>query len=258
VTLRICLIGDSHIAALQYALMENADPYQAARVFLFATRGKGLGDLEYENGAIMSRDVQVSKSLARTGGSDRIVLDDYDAFCVVGGQGRTPLVGKVCEKFSTADMAIAGSVPVSSALLDDLFRDVLQTTLAYKVVSLLRSHTEKPIFYVGNPFVSHAVLGDTEQGEFFRAAIEAKAAEKVVQHFRNGLEAAIGAHAQIIAQPPETITDVMFTQADYGKGSRRLSQAGREHPDDDFNHMNESFGRLVLDGIVERIVSSLR
>lgn len=251
----ICFIGDSHVAALRQALDDPRASAHGGRVTIYGSRGAGLFSLREEDGVLTTDIKRVKQEFNFTGGSRAIKLRKYDAFCIVGGLVKLERTDSIARSYATFGMAQAGRHLVSESLMRGMFEEVVRQTLAAHVLGLIAG-TGKPVFYIPSPRFSEDIVGH-EKGATLRATIADGLAEDYFGRFIAARNSVIGATAQIIEQPEETLAAPCFSKAAYGVGSVRLTKQRVEHENDDFNHMNQDYGVLMLNKAMETIDSAL-
>ena len=251
----VCFIGDSHVAAIRQALDDPRCAAHADRVDIFGSRGSGLFSLRAEDGALVTDEKKVRQDLNFTGGARKIKLGKYDAFCIVGGLVKLQLVDDVVENYATVGMGLTGRHLVSETLMRQMFEEAMRQTLSFHLVNLVAA-SGKPLFHVPCPLPSEDVMTH-RKGSVLRSIVEAGLAEAHLRRFSDARDAIIGSRATIIEQPDATVAAPFFTKRDYGVGSVRLAKKQVEHGDDDFNHMNQDYGVLMLNRAMEVIDAAL-
>lgn len=240
----ICFIGDSHVAALRQALDDERCAPFLERTIIFGSQGQTLRSCVLDGRKISSDEKKVRKNFRMTGGRKFIDLDTYDAYCVVGCQVEMDLFEPILLNYCPVDMGLQGRHPVSSALFDVMFQEVLKTTIAYKVVQMLAT-SGKPVYQVLNARYSDEIL-EHDAGAFLRELIDHRLEDYFMERFRRAIDTVFGPYTAIIDQPQSTLSSPLFTSRAFSSGSKRLGKGLKDHPDDDFHHMNADYGVLVL------------
>ena len=252
---RICFIGDSHVAALRQALDDPRASAHAERISIFGSRGLGLFSLRAEDGALVTDEKRVRQDLNFTGGARKIKFRKYDAFCIVGGLVKLQRVDDIVENYATFGMGLPGRHLVSEPLMGQMFEEAMRQTLSFHLLDLI-ARSGKPLFHVPCPLPSEDVVGHLK-GSVLRSIIEAGLAEEHFRRFSTARDKIIGGSATIVTQPDATVAAPFFTKCDYGVGSVRLAKKQVEHGDDDFGHMNQDYGVLMLNRAMEVIDTAL-
>jgi len=248
---RVCFVGDSHVAALRQALDDPGCEQFLDRLTIFGSQGKTLDTVELVDNHIVSDEKRVRRNFKLTGGRKFIDLDAFDAFCVVGCQMEMDLVEPLYSTFAPVEMGLKRRQPVSSALFDIMLQEIFKTTIAYKLVNML-AQSGKPVYQILNARYSDEIL-EHSKGKFFQELIDSGADGKFLERFRKAVDVVFGPTAIMIEQPPSTFSPPMFTSPTFSSGSKRLGKGLKEHPEDDFHHMNAEYGALMLSRAFELI-----
>lgn len=222
--MKICVLGNSHIAALKIGWDELAPITPAFDLRFFGSPRATLDALAVEGNELVPTDPGLAKNLEYTsGGQRRIVIGAYDAFLVHGLLFR---LGRLDARLSNA---------VSKATRGDSYR----LSLNFRIAMMIRSLTDAPIFIGHYPLT--ATTADPP-----RDSMEQSYAEVI-----NFLNSAFSDdRLTFVNQPSATIDGGWATKAEYSKGSLRLETSETRnrvaHPDTDVSHMNGKFGELYL------------
>lgn len=223
--MRICVLGNSHVASLKLGLEKMPAVRKNVSMDFFASRASALGALRLENNRLVPTNDNLARSIAHTsGGKSEVALADYDAFLVYGLGFRLPVI----------------QAQLSSAVSRQVCRDTLVQALNFRMCSMVRQATDKPV-YVGHdpqeapgpktPEVSRCLpyeaVHDLMRGELSREGVH------------------------LVAQPRQTFADRWFTKPEFSAGSTRLdigdAKSNELHSEVDNKHMNGDFGRIWLE-----------
>lgn len=240
----VCFIGDSHVAALRQAMDDERCASFLERTTIFGSQGQTLHTCALDGRHIVSDEKKVRKNFRMTGGRKYIDLDRYDAYCVVGCQVEMDLFEPVFQQYCPVETGLPERQPVSSALFDVMFQEILKTTIAYKLVQMLAT-SGKPVYQILNARYSDDILYHSS-GAFFRELIDNRLDDYFLERFRRAVETVFGPHTTLVDQPQATLSSRLFTSRAFSSGSKRLGKGLKDHPDDDFHHMNAEYGVLVL------------
>ena len=242
---RICVIGNSHTACLKLALSEMVGKTAAQNTYtIFGTPGRTFLSLSISDGVVRSEKHRVQRFFRITSeGADCIELSDYDAFFVIAGHSYYSIYPFTSEKglmFQTDEMI--------QLILDG--RVQTNAGLAFSE-ELARTCPDKPVFYVGSPFLSELsplakdLLEQQEQPDTLVG--------DTLSRVRKALENETGVREPgnlVPIRPPERALDGsgMFTRQKFSFGSVRLREGFEEaHGRTDFAHMNAKYGRLLVE-----------
>jgi hypothetical protein len=139
----------------------------------------------------------------------------------------------------------------SEAVIDAVVSDLCKRTLSLKIIELIRDAVESDIYVAHNPL--HAVKQGAEATNENIFAY-AKGVELLNERFYTGI------NARLIPQPAQTIACTgTNTLMKYSIGSRRLDfdpsheSQERLHPENDYGHMNDEFGKVWLSSFLHQI-----
>lgn len=230
--MRICMLGNSHIASLKNAWMEIGSMHPDCDLVFFASRQEGLSALQLKDNALIPTNDDAARDIRFTsGGHATIQLDEYDAFVTYGLLLSLPSLDR----------------RLSSAVLRRSIVDGISNTLNIRLCKTIREGSSKPIFIGHNPL---------------RAAPDPKLELRTNMLDYNQLvdivDSALGIeNASLIRQPEQTIVRGWFTLGEYSRGSTRLdvgdNASNAPHPDHDYDHMNKAFGALWLHSLFRRL-----
>jgi hypothetical protein len=249
----VCLIGNSHVAALKLAWSNHPPSLQDGfAITFFSAQNHLMTAIERKGNALISGNESLAEKLRYTsGGLDRIEVRDYDAFVLVGsGFGIDVLrLGEECGTLAPGE----GEHVLSQACLSASVEAYLGKSMALKLAAMIRAVTDAPIVLVGAPFVSERLLQDEPQStqpwlkdpaflERFVASCRA-AGERVARR----------AGCEIVWQAESTYTLPGFTSETFNRNPARFSMRGFRTPEFDAKHGNEDYGVLMLGKILERL-----
>ncbi|MCC2634641.1 MAG: hypothetical protein K0S48_2527 [Ramlibacter sp.] len=223
--MRICVLGNSHVASLKLGLEKMPDARKNVSMDFFASRASALGALRLENNRLVPTNDNLARSIAHTsGGKSEVVLADYDAFLVYGLGFRLPVM----------------QAQLSSAVQRQICRDTLVQALNFRMCSMVRQATDKPV-YVGH---------DPQEAEGRKSPELSRSLpyEAVYDMMRSEL---FRDDVRLVAQPRQTFANSWFTKPEFSAGSTRLdigdAKSNELHSEADNKHMNGDFGRIWLE-----------
>lgn len=227
--MRICLMGNSHMAAWKAGYDEMVDAGEwptSVSVTFFASPSDGLLDIgvSTEQRALEAPEgSELRMQLERTsGGVSAIRPDDYD-FNILVGMVRVPDLEK---RFS-------------SDLISEIFSGTKHYCGAAKIMPRIRSVTDLPIYVMPQPLTTNP-----------RSAYPANYEPISYAERLQGVANALTHHNVIVmGQPVETLLEPQRTKPEMSSSAPRLDlgqwdRVGSKHPSTDYFHMNGAFGRL--------------
>ncbi len=231
--MKVCVLGNSHAAALRQGLDEIEDEIgKRCEVTFFASRREGLRSLTRAGDQLVSTDSRVSRDLERTSrGLNAIVPNAYDLFLIHALEFRY-------------DYAILQSGAYSQGFVAAWMWQSWMDSTAFHVLRELRALTRGQIVLSPQPYASAADL--RVRGAVARFSGCPPGIGEIFSRCPNG--EAIG-QVRVLSQPKETIVSRVLTKPEYSRGSLRLDvgdrASGEAHPDNDYRHMNGKYGGAV-------------
>lgn len=238
---RLCILGNSHVGALKRAwdARGTANPEADVAPTFFASRHRGLSQARVEGRHLVPGTEDLARDLAFTSGGDgTVALDDFDAFLVYGLF--VPAYRDAGQSYSAA---------CRMAALHDHFDHRIGVILAQS----LRAAVDVPVL------IAHDPLPADPGGVQGRPAARRDHYRDTIAMVNERFFAPAG--LTMLAQPAETRVPErpFFTRAAYARGSRRLAVGDAlddgAHPHEDRLHMNDAFGALALDTVLEALRS---
>lgn len=226
--MKICVVGNSHLAALKNGWDECKSDYKDIDLFFFgSTRDRMLG-LSVTNDVIAP--AADNKALLRqleivSGGKTSIRPSEYDAFIVYGLLLRVP------------PLDYRWSEAVSKLTCSDAYR----ASVASYVVSLIRAVSDRKILVGPVPLKSSPAKAPHVRSD--RLVSYEKSARFLGESVANS-------GAQFVRQPSETIGDGWFTKDAYSKGAVSLI-GGKNVEAADTLHMNSMFGEKCIHKMIK-------
>lgn len=253
--LSICVIGNSHAAAIKQA-WSNRTPGSAGGVSLtfFCAKAVLMRSMELRGGALVPTDPALADMFRYTsGGHDRIEIARYDAFILIGLGFRFSLI-QICDNCGTIEHTKWGPIEtiVSKACFNAMIQSHLES-MALDLMADIRKCTDRPILICPTPFRTEEDLRENlvrrnprlAEPEFCAALmddVEAIGSALVARH--NG---------EVVWQDENTVSLPGFTQREFSFGAVRFSEGDAEAGDADGMHMNEDYGRIMLAAALARL-----
>jgi hypothetical protein len=250
----ICFIGNSHVGAWKRA-WTNAEPpvrngYAAT---FFASPGDRWRDLRLEGGVLVPGNEKLRSNLEKnSGGRDRIVCADYDAFVLIGLDSFLEMLG-LCRSYGTLEHR--AWVPITHLVTEQCLQAAImgrleRTSVLFKSI---RTAFPGPIFISPRPFPSEAVLAMPEFGRYQQAA-RTNYSTCLVKTYKSALNAMAARYdAEVLWQDDSTLRYPGYTRQEFADGAVRLAGDDRPYGPDNRGHMNEAFGALLLDQLLRRL-----
>ena len=250
---RICFVGNSHVGAVKQAIdgLSDDSTLNGFEFSTFACRSRNLETAQVINGVLSSDDENLKESFIWTsGGSSEVVISEYDVICFL--MGRSMFDHKI---FRTGS-----DIPyISAGLFDEIMAGARNSWQMQLVEKTARANKNVQVVHIGHPFVSDASprmksfldsLSGSDSGLSGRAkSVKARIEEKA--------SAISVGNLRVMAPPPAALDETgFFTQHKFcqgSKGSNRITETEAEHSSDDFAHMNEVYGRMLIDHLLAEL-----
>lgn len=256
--MKLCVIGNSHLAAFRIGLTKAPDLFPDLDVEFFGAKGVGLKALRVRDGRMVARSPKISEQLSMTsGGKTSIDPKAYDAFLIVGLNAGAASLMKCARRHRTVQM-VAKSTPshlVSDAMFDIAARELLEGAVFLQVVDQLRQIVaDRPIVVAANPCPSWDIVA-AEPDPWADADLVGPRLAAIWEEKKRKVSADLG--VEFVEQPDETLKNGFFTREEFAHGSVRLRLTA-EHEDGEFNHMNADYGLVYLKRVMARLDELIR
>ena len=254
----ICLIGNSHVAALKLGLDQllAEEDIPDCRFSVFGTRGTRLIHAGVIDGCLHPSTAEpLAPFDHRSGPHSHLRLDDYDDiyFTVGARPNRFPhfnphFLLNYLERTTLQIQPLSRSLVTAIAdhtIHGQWFSPLLQ--------DILQQSSRPTIHFLGCPFWStqdpravtvHALLGQSPD--------RLQMLHTLQQLISTSVQSLETARLRLPA-PPSQVLDAYgcFTKQEYSKGSIRLTEGfTKTHGARDFRHMNASYGRQLIQSIL--------
>jgi hypothetical protein len=240
----VCVLGNSHLASARRAWPVVKDRYPQLQVTFFGGPGKTIGDVKLVEGALVPDNDRSTVLIEKVSGRREVVISDYTAFCVVGSGLRPSAAAELATEYST--QPDRGRPLISPAMFASLLSSILDRSIGMRLARLIRSHSNSPLFLVGQPYPIATILDEVDDPQIGPVARRWKAAlsdgpvlDRLYTKAMEGLAKSVG--ATFIRQPANTIEQSILTVSAY-----RLDH---EKERKDFAHTNEAYGELVIESL---------
>ncbi len=248
----LCVVGNSHVAAFKLAWDQRRPRLRdGVEATFFSAPNRLMKDMKREGKSLVAyRDELVEKLRYTSGGLDRIDIDRYDAFLVVGAGFGVDVPRLIQECGVTVPWRFEGAHPLCShRLLETLIDTYLEDSMAVRLIGHIQRFSNAPILIAGAPFVSERVAEDEAQpwlrdGEFVEAFVGCA---------RRAAEAVAARHkTEIVWQRPETVVRPGFMDVTFNNAPVRF-QMRSKGPPFDAKHGNLDYGAMMLADTLTRL-----
>ncbi len=254
---RVCIIGNSHAAALRVGLDLLPELNDKFVFDFFAAQSDLMRSMELVGRKLVpTSEVTRQRLNAYSQGRAEIEIDGYDSFLIVGmgfgiaGPGFISPFSALQKYqifgFQNTETAASGGF-ISKPCFDALTESVLRNSTANYFAAILRKETSVPVFLAPAPYPSEDVLSAGPK-EFWLQSIRNGAWPYAVKVYRDKAEKIAGVSGcRLLFQPAQTLTQDSFTRKEFSHESVRLSEAlDVKHPPFEPYHMNAAYGAEML------------
>jgi hypothetical protein len=245
--MKICIIGNSHLAALGNAWrLQLKDAYPDLSVTFFGSAQDSLKHLVVDGNRLVPLIPLVGKNfLITTDGRFSIIdFSEFDQVVFVALGFNIFSIRRLLESFSVVEDGDKRVISTQCfvASIAGFIRESLLFDLLRKSVSI----TSLPMHVVLQPFPAKSVLKN-RMADVLRNMVKP---ELIVNLYKDALSIACKEIGVVpVFQPKETITDNFFTKEIFSKGSVTLL-GKKSHDKNDWAHMNTDYGIVVLEGLL--------
>jgi hypothetical protein len=224
--MRICVVGNSHVAALKRAWNTIRQEHSGIELTFFAMGSTYMAGLVVDNKRLVANNDKLKAALAFTsGGLSAIDPEYYDLFLVYGMNAKPSF--------------IQNDIFYSSAVRRQALRDLVEETLSFKTILKLRQVTDKKLYIGHNPLRALEKISEKDRTADYEAGISA---------LNNEIFSEL--NCELVPQPLTTLIRGAATDVKFTIGSRKLAAGtvgdNQLHQDEDNFHMNDEFGKIWL------------
>lgn len=268
---RICILGNSHVAALHSAWAQAPGCWGGHALTFVAAPRHLLAHTRLCDGILVPTATATRVALQRLSGVTGVALDQHDAFVIVGAsvtmtaaiQGyrdaRWPGLPSLANFIRQSGQASLTTLPerlISAKAAQAIVCAALTDRLGLVLARLLRAGTAAPIFLVAQPRVSDLILtARSPTTRLYRVILRNSDGPAIAALFESAVQAVLAkTGTTFLPQPAQTLSHHILTSQTYMTGATRLGQTAPVQPDSaDITHANALFGAVVLDQIIAAI-----
>lgn len=256
----ICLIGNSHLAALAQAWRKSrlgARP--DVSLVSFGMRAGADWNFILQNGALVPPDQEGRDAFQRSSGRpDGIAIRDYECFVIYAlGFQMSPVLSLFAEYGSVEDRKWG---PVSHLISTGCLAAALHARMSgagastVKLLEQIRSVSRAPAIVCPMPFRSEAAFARSDLARHPRLSQPEYLARLAQEHRSVSAGLCAARDGDFLPQHRSTLAMPCFTKAEFALGGSSWGErkgAGKVRQDD--RHMNDRFGAIALTHILRRL-----
>ena len=250
---RICIIGDSHVAAFKNGWDEIAARYPHVEIVYFARQRQGLFQLVHE-GTIITLNRRVARNfLQRMFGYTELDTSGIDLFVCVGMMEAVHAFAEMQAGHKLAAQSATGRQYVSDAAYVAAYADLFQASVMGHVVRTLSQAGVKKALVSLKPRHNEELLDRrTATAKCYRSLIAEGHGAHLARLLEDGLGRVLPPGFRYVAPPSEVLTNDLLTTREFSSGSVKL-RSEHEHDDKETKHMNADYGARMLTAMFEEI-----
>lgn len=241
--IRVCVIGDSHLAALKLGWDAIRDDFPDVELYFFGAPADHMENLVVAEAHLSAGSDMLRKFLVKTSGGFATVDNAYSTYLICGLRFGIAKIQRLCTEYRAEGHIRDDRAPISDPCFFKCVAAGLRDTFAVRTFLKLRKITDAPVTIMHMPMPSDQ---DTDSA---LARVSASADGVLI---RQSFLAASQQLARelgftLAVQPQNTLSGPLRTKAIYSLGSMKLVRGLTEpHQPEDYGHMNGEFGSLVL------------
>jgi hypothetical protein len=243
----VCVIGNSHLAAIKLAWNEMQADFPELSVVMFGSHSASLRDTAIDSGRIVATTNQVNKNFRWTAQTNAIRLNKYSSFYIIAGGFSSLPIFRLYSNYAYYELNGKRKHLISRNCFRRAALGWLRMVPAMHLVKLIRSGSNAPVYLCAQALPSDECLDDPACEIEHKTAI---ANQDEAQLFELYLELCREIETEnviVIQQPELTKSGHALTRREYSRNSVGLTpDFSLEHPANDYFHMNRLYGAEMI------------
>ena len=149
----LCVIGNSHIAAIRLGWLAISHEYPDTEVIFFGAPGNKAENMEIVGGRLAAKNEEAVKWFKKFSGRSSI-SGQYDAYAICDLGIKIKLALDFCSIYRSEGQAVDDRIPISESCLHAALLGSLRNTFAVATITKLRQITDAPIALIPAPMRS--------------------------------------------------------------------------------------------------------
>ncbi|HEY1836996.1 MAG TPA: hypothetical protein VGG36_05015 [Rhizomicrobium sp.] len=243
---RLCVIGDSHTAALRQGWQAIKRELTEINITFFSAHRTRFVDLAVCGDRLVPQSEELSQLLGRTN-SEPVIRADYDRYVLCGLDYSILWAMGSLMSFRSEDQALDNRAPISQECYLLAMAGLLRGSINLQVARKVRAIADRPITIIPAPCIS-----DATELKLYPRLEKTGDAQKIADYFAAASDILCREiDAEVLWQPAETLRDPLRTLAIFGKDApREFTDAPKPDGWKDHMHMNGEYGALVLRALI--------
>lgn len=253
---KVCIIGNSHAAAIHLALKYNPDLQDNIEFDCFLSHGETLRKLNIQGETLVPTTSALKRTLSAFNerNATEIHVREYDAFLLIGlgfgiiGPGFISALASLrkCSIVGFNDVESINKQYISRPFYKAMMQSRLTDSVGIMLASMIKSIAhDVEVHLIPSPLPSEEIC---KEQQFWNPLIASGTWGYSVERYRDIAQKVVRSiNCNVIFQPSITLTKDDFTLAKYSHKSSRLSVGlNIEHPLEEYFHMNGLYGAEIL------------
>lgn len=239
----LCVIGNSHIAALKLGWETIRSDFPDVQLFFFGAPGRKMVGLTAVNQHLEPTDDIQRRYFRQTSGGRESIHANYDAYLFHAMQFGITRLEWFLSRERPENQKHDDRRPISDACFYDCVLGILRGTTATQTIAELRKITSAPAT------LTPQAMPSEDQTDSTLAHLDSVGDAATVRDIFAAAASMLAREFDFafLPQSPETLAGPCKTKRQYCTGSVALAGGGRNaHPQDDYQHMNAEYGALLL------------
>lgn len=250
---RICIIGDSHVAAFKNGWDRIAPRYPHVEMSYFAKASTALMDMTHDDTWITLKRARDRRFLSEAFGYRKLDTSRIDCFLCVGMMESSHALIKMQAEHKLARQCSFGRQYVSEAAYLAAYKDIFETSVLKHVVQELSQLDIETAFVTLDPRPSAEILQlERWSTPVYDAVISEGVGRQLSGLVENFMQSVLPAGFSYLPPPHGTLLENVLTKQEFSSGSARLHW-DKEHKSTDVKHMNAEYGMRVLTSMFESL-----
>ncbi len=246
-TKSVCVIGNSHLAAVKLAWDEHARDYPHISATMFGSPRASLRQTRVKAGKIVPTSDIVTKNFRWTAKTDDIDLAAYASFHIVACQISTWQMFNAYRRFGYFELKSRRAHLVSKDSFRQGARERLAGATGLHLARLIRKGSGAPIQLCKQAFPSEACVENPRKFPHDDIIKNGDIEELIDLHDQIVADLFKDLDVEIVPQPSVTVARPGLTKRIYSDNSVRLREGlSKTHGENDYLHMNGLYGAEVL------------
>lgn len=258
---KLCMIGNSHVAAMRLAWDKVAPQHPEIDAVIYGAHAKNLvtasvaadSSLRCEGPPFWTFKAGDAPNRAR-----EIALRDFDVAVIVGCDFGPSCVFRTYRRYHFSGLKGRRRQSLTRDMFLRAMMQIINESAAMVLARMIRESAGLPVYLVPTPLPAENGYLDREKAnmEPYQAALDAGDGDALMSLYKEGCDRLANRGFNVIAQHESTQASPISSLQSYSDNSVRLrADDDMPHPENDYFHMNEDYGAIMWDRVIETVTS---